>query len=507
MFDHHRAISRRPWRRPAAGFTLIELMIVMVIIGILMSFILSAAWDGVRRAEERATQALIAKLDAGVADRLEALLSERVDPTNGHQLLAAVYTPSSGATAQSNSRAQVIANIDYLRAEMPDVFSVGTGSANYPLNFAGAAFLPGQQGTYLEAAFTLPCDIYPGSTNKPNGYYGASIAARAALYKNVNPGGTSPLLATGYDMIDNTGEGLVDEAAEGGWNTAVGNNTQSVLTLFQNFHKHQTARAEVLYAILVEGKGPLGSVFSRDDFTDKEVQDTDNDGLPEFVDAWGQPLQFYRWPIMFSSDVQKGYQLPPGTTTTTVPPPPFGPYASVFEPREQNPLDPNQLLMAPRWWSNNYNNGPTGASSAPLSGGATVFQSLFHSLVEPNANSNGAGSGAVSPAFDWDRGSTNGMGARRAFYSKFLIASSGLDQELGVARLDVFQLPLSVPNLQLESQARQTDMNQDFTYFAPAASFATAPWTNPMTSNTLLQAGQDDITNHNYQAPGGVVEQ
>jgi hypothetical protein len=26
------------------------------------------------------------------------------------------------------------------------------------------------------------------------------------------------------------------------------------------------------------------------------VKDTDNDGLPEFIDAWGNPLRFYRWP-------------------------------------------------------------------------------------------------------------------------------------------------------------------------------------------------------------------
>ena len=43
--------------------------------------------------------------------------------------------------------------------------------------------------------------------------------------------------------------------------------------------------------------GPLGSVFSPDDFSDREVKDTDGDGLPEFVDAWGQPLQFFRWPL------------------------------------------------------------------------------------------------------------------------------------------------------------------------------------------------------------------
>ena len=27
-----------------------------------------------------------------------------------------------------------------------------------------------------------------------------------------------------------------------------------------------------------------------------EIVDTDGDGLMEIVDAWGQPLRFYRWP-------------------------------------------------------------------------------------------------------------------------------------------------------------------------------------------------------------------
>ena len=57
--------------------------------------------------------------------------------------------------------------------------------------------------------------------------------------------------------------------------------------------------------------GPWGSVFNRDDFTDREVQDTDGDGLPEFVDAWGQPLQFFRWPVLYHSDLQRGQMILP----------------------------------------------------------------------------------------------------------------------------------------------------------------------------------------------------
>ena len=128
-----------------------------------------------------------------------------------------------------------------------------------------------------------------------SGINGASYTAAAALYKNL---GYAP---EGYDMIDNDGNGLVDDWPEG---ISGGNAAQIIANL--QAHKHNTARAEMLYAILVEGAGPLGSVFNRDDFTDKEVRDTDGDGLPEFVDAWGQPLQFFRWPLLYHSDIQRG---------------------------------------------------------------------------------------------------------------------------------------------------------------------------------------------------------
>ena len=145
-----------------------------------------------------------------------------------------------------------------------------------------------------------PTTLYLVSTHPElgitgSGINGASYTAAAALYKNL---GYAP---EGYDMIDNDGNGLVDDWLEG---ISGGNKAQIVANL--QAHKHNTARAEMLYAILVEGAGPLGSVFNRDDFTDKEVRDTDGDGLPEFVDAWGQPLQFFRWPLLYHSDIQRG---------------------------------------------------------------------------------------------------------------------------------------------------------------------------------------------------------
>ncbi|MEJ7638149.1 MAG: type II secretion system protein [Singulisphaera sp.] len=135
-------------KRPTRGFTLIELAVVMVIIGILISFILVAARGGVRRAEERATQSLLLKLDTGLSDRIEALLSASVEPSLGHQELARVYYDSSDFTKwiKGDQRAAVIAQFDMMRAELPDVFLVvppsggGYAANDYPLNFAAQPF-------------------------------------------------------------------------------------------------------------------------------------------------------------------------------------------------------------------------------------------------------------------------------------------------------------------------------------------------------------------------------
>lgn len=61
-------------------------------------------------------------------------------------------------------------------------------------------------------------------------------------------------------------------------------------------HKRETESSAMLYYMLtrmqVFGVPPVGD----SEFGTNEFRDTDGDGLMEFVDAWGRPLRFYRWP-------------------------------------------------------------------------------------------------------------------------------------------------------------------------------------------------------------------
>src|SRR5262249_30854885 len=154
---------------------------------------------------------------------------------------------------------------------------------------------------------------------------------------------------------------------------------------------------------------------TRDDFGPTEVKDTDGDGLMEFVDAWGEPLLFFRWPIMHRSDTQNGFPDFAKITQDIAAGVPIGPYTSVFEAREVNPLDPTQPLLAPAWW------GPFN-SAYPWGSPNLTFGTMFHVLIDPLA----ATAGAPSNSTYWDRSTSvgaetfAGLYKRRAYYSRFL---------------------------------------------------------------------------------------
>ncbi len=454
------------------GFTLVELLVVIAIMALLVSLILVASADGVRRAEERATQALITKLETAVNDRLDALLNTQPPITQTHRFLAAInsvqqfgasstYLPVGSNTSNSDDRrAQVFAQFDYIRAELPDVFFVnamaspsGAVSSAYPLNFAAAPYPAGTNS--LTSSFTgnqdggswvLPLgNNYPGlplSQSSPigvtitqpqlatTGMFGASFSSAASIYKNLYTAAASDLAAAtpgalvnfepGLDGVDNNGDGLIDELVSPTASTPEIVVTGSTIQAFASAvsarlakHQHKTARSEMLYALLVDGLSPLGSAFSRDDFTAREVQDTDGDGMPEFIDAWGEPLQFFRWPIYYGSPGSPSALpvFPLGTSDSQMG---CGQYnGGPSQTRQQDPLDTNQLLVSPGWWAQAANPSlsvpalfpvtfsPPNSSASPAtnqsSPGAIAFMNYFHSLVDPNLSAWTDADGGLGP--------------------------------------------------------------------------------------------------------------
>jgi prepilin-type N-terminal cleavage/methylation domain-containing protein len=59
--------------------------------------------------------------------------------------------------------------------------------------------------------------------------------------------------------------------------------------------------AECLQMVVVRGGYSPDAV---EQFRADEIGDVDNDGLPEFLDGWGRPISFIRWPAGFRSVLQ-----------------------------------------------------------------------------------------------------------------------------------------------------------------------------------------------------------
>ena len=74
--------------------------------------------------------------------------------------------------------------------------------------------------------------------------------------------------------------------------------------------------AECLQMIVVRGGYSPDAV---EQFRSDEIGDVDGDGLPEFLDGWGRPISFIRWPAGLSSVIQLQ------TLTANDPPDPIDP--------------------------------------------------------------------------------------------------------------------------------------------------------------------------------------
>ncbi len=175
-----------------------------MIIGIVLSLILTAAMAGLRRAEERATQGLISKLETGLDDRLQALLQTQPDYNSAHYYMAQLYAAGLQSHARHcNPRTNVIANYDQIKAELPDVFILsGRHQLSLQLRRPAVPWHPVSRPYSRKRHAVTSCrwerHPRPPGSSAPSpsparrgpdpygtGIFGASYTAAAGFYKNL----------------------------------------------------------------------------------------------------------------------------------------------------------------------------------------------------------------------------------------------------------------------------------------------------------------------------------
>jgi competence protein ComGC len=304
--------------------TLIELLIVIAIIALIAAVSIGSLMLIPEHARARGTEALIAKINSKLVQRLDQFNARRTS-------IQSLTSCDLVLANQEPNLAHLIAMVRTMRQEFPESF---------------------------DRTRDLVDNDFDGSTDEAD-----------------------EIIAGDWSPVDTNGTGSPEQSAAELPSRAVAhlahmqrvyndNTLRPSQSSFQSAHRPETASAECLFMIVTAN----GS--DTEEFVPGETADTDEDGLPEFVDKWGNPIQFFLWPTHYRSPRQK-----PGSET--------------------NPDDPNQLLTeaaGSSWWT---------AQSAFRS----RFEQLFFSLT------NSAGSGP------------------QAYRTYPLIVSAGPDQGFGLVEV------------------------------------------------------------------------
>jgi prepilin-type N-terminal cleavage/methylation domain-containing protein len=252
------------------GFTMVEMLVTITIIGILAAAtlgVVAAAQESARKAKTRAT---IAKLDNIISRLYESYRTRRVP------------IDTSGLDPQMAADMRLKALRHLMRMEMPE------RPSDIELPNVAPAHGPYQGATGAD----IPVVIY-GWVQPPNG--GTPIES--------DPSITNPLDPNFEKYIRYMSRPSLSRSYYYRWHNTPPDNQNPYLP------------AELLYMIVTTAGGP----DARKQFGDSEVGDADHDGWPEFLDAWGNPIYFLRWAPGFpDSDIQPVVSYVPTGTSAYV---------------------------------------------------------------------------------------------------------------------------------------------------------------------------------------------
>ena len=250
------------------GFTLIELLVVISIIAFMSGMFVVAYRGAAQESTVLKTRGTIQKISEVLNSRMDEYNSYPVAiriPTGGGIPSTAVPMTVAGATTSVlRERARLLALRDIIRMEMPD----------HPDDLKFTTYW---KGSRTQADFKTFLEGFPPFSTFPG------LAGAIPTGLSVDP--TTP---PGYFVkgtLTARTKALITRLSASAWNPI-------------NEWDKTNANAELLF-IIVEGSDLNGS-SAIELFGKSEIKDTDGDGLNEFVDAFGKPIRWIRWPAGFA---------------------------------------------------------------------------------------------------------------------------------------------------------------------------------------------------------------
>lgn len=240
------------------AFTLIEILVVLIILSILAAMVTTAV-SGVRTtAREARTKRIISVVDSVIAEHYEQL---RYRPLPVEIPALYNYAPNGAIVgyevlADETARVRLMMLRDLQRMELPDRYTDITSQPS--LIYAAATQVAEQNDQIIQKR-----DDKSLRQLFQVAWYDTSVSAdnlppKMSAYRG---------RLSGQQTVEHQG-------------------------------------AECLYLILstsfVGGQPAIGAI------PDANIGDTDDDGMPEILDGWGQPLQYVRWPVGFTPSITGG---------------------------------------------------------------------------------------------------------------------------------------------------------------------------------------------------------
>jgi len=253
------------------GFTLVELIVAISIIGIMGSMVLYALLGAQNDAKVAKTRGTIQKINEILLQKWEEYRYKSINV----QLDPALTTPIGGVypvTPREAARVKMVVQRDVMRMEMPDrITDLIYPPTHYTIEHNSASGVVSSK---------LPRAVPPGYgllyntlRNQLTSLKSRGVASWSSFDLAILPPGPLP---SGGPVTALTSNTVVQ------WDNAV----QS---------------SELLY-LLVSTCNYSGS-SALEYFKPSEVGDVDADGLLEFIDAWGNPVSWIRWPAGYPGDL------------------------------------------------------------------------------------------------------------------------------------------------------------------------------------------------------------